>query len=129
MDNNSLAHTKWECKYHIVFAPKYRRQVIYKDIKPPAKRVVLTPKYIFPSFHTCLSRFVPDSTWSCRKRHESDVLVYCITHISQNDLPEFPSAALSSIDDATASPHSSALQIENSFCVILLKVNDTVHWE
>ena len=32
MDNNSLAHTKWECKYHIVFAPKYRRQVIYKQI-------------------------------------------------------------------------------------------------
>ena len=33
MDINSLAHTKWECKYHIVFAPKYRRQVIYKNIK------------------------------------------------------------------------------------------------
>ena len=33
MDNNSLAHTKWECKYHIVFAPKYRRQVIYKEIR------------------------------------------------------------------------------------------------
>lgn len=33
MDNNSLAHSKWECKYHIVFAPKYRRQIIYKDIK------------------------------------------------------------------------------------------------
>ena len=30
---NSLAHTKWECKYHVVFAPKYRRQVIYKDIR------------------------------------------------------------------------------------------------
>ena len=29
MDVNSLAHTKWECKYHIVFAPKYRRQVIF----------------------------------------------------------------------------------------------------
>ena len=28
MDNKSLAHTKWECKYHLVFAPKYRRQVI-----------------------------------------------------------------------------------------------------
>ena len=54
-------------------------------------------------------------------------LVYCIIHISHNDLPEFPSAVLLSIDDATASPHSSALQIENSFCVILLKVNDTVH--
>ena len=28
MDNNSLAHTKWNCKYHIVFTPKYRRQII-----------------------------------------------------------------------------------------------------
>lgn len=31
-DNNSLAHTKWNCKYHIVFAPKYRRKVIYGKI-------------------------------------------------------------------------------------------------
>ena len=29
---NSLAHSKWNCKYHIVFAPKYRRQVIYGKI-------------------------------------------------------------------------------------------------
>ena len=33
LDTSSLAHTKWECKYHIVFAPKYRRQVIYGKIK------------------------------------------------------------------------------------------------
>lgn len=33
MDKNSLAHTRWECKYHIVFAPKYRRKVIYQKIK------------------------------------------------------------------------------------------------
>lgn len=33
MDNSSLSHTKWKCKYHIVFAPKYRRQVIYGKIK------------------------------------------------------------------------------------------------
>ncbi len=33
LDTNSLAHTKWECKYHIVFAPKYRRQNIYGKIK------------------------------------------------------------------------------------------------
>ena len=32
-DLNSLAHTKWECKYHVVFAPKYRRQIIYGKIK------------------------------------------------------------------------------------------------
>ena len=33
LDTNSLAHTQWECKYHIVFAPKYRRQNIYGKIK------------------------------------------------------------------------------------------------
>ncbi len=33
MDKNTLAHTKWNCKYHIVFAPKYRRKVIYGKIK------------------------------------------------------------------------------------------------
>lgn len=31
-DINSLSHSKWNCKYHIVFAPKYRRQVIYGKI-------------------------------------------------------------------------------------------------
>lgn len=33
IDTNSLSHTTWNCKYHIVFAPKYRRQVIYGKIK------------------------------------------------------------------------------------------------
>ena len=33
LDTNSLAHTQWECKYYIVFAPKYRRQTIYGKIK------------------------------------------------------------------------------------------------
>lgn len=33
MDSESLAHTRWNCKYHIVFAPKYRRLVIYGKIK------------------------------------------------------------------------------------------------
>jgi putative transposase len=33
MNKNSLSHTSWECKYHIVFAPKYRRQIIYGKLK------------------------------------------------------------------------------------------------
>ena len=33
MDSNSLSHTRWNCKYHIVFAPKYRRKVAYGKIK------------------------------------------------------------------------------------------------
>ena len=31
--NNDLAHTKWMCKYHIVFTPKYRRKIIYNQLK------------------------------------------------------------------------------------------------
>ena len=30
-DINRLSHTSWNCKYHIVFAPKYRRKVFYKE--------------------------------------------------------------------------------------------------
>ena len=33
MDSETLAHTKWNCKYHIVFAPKYRRQIVYGKMK------------------------------------------------------------------------------------------------
>ena len=29
----SLAHTKWDCKYHVVFIPKYRKKVIYGDVR------------------------------------------------------------------------------------------------
>ncbi len=40
MDTNSLSHTKWECKYHIVFAPKFRRKVIYGKIKADVARIL-----------------------------------------------------------------------------------------
>ena len=40
MDKNTLAHTKWNCKYHIVFVPKYRRQVIYGKIKADIGQIV-----------------------------------------------------------------------------------------
>ena len=29
----SLSHTKWECKYHVVFIPKYRRKTLYKELR------------------------------------------------------------------------------------------------
>jgi len=40
MDNNSLAHTKWRCKYHIVFAPKYRRKEIYGEKKKEIGKIL-----------------------------------------------------------------------------------------
>lgn len=39
-DNNSLAHTTWNCKYHVVFAPKCRRQVIYGQIKKDIGKIL-----------------------------------------------------------------------------------------
>lgn len=40
MDSESLAHTKWNCKYHIVFAPKYRRQVIYGRLRTEIGKIL-----------------------------------------------------------------------------------------
>jgi putative transposase len=39
-DINSLAHTKWNCKYHIVFAPKYRRLVFYGKYKEAIGKIL-----------------------------------------------------------------------------------------
>ncbi|MBQ4511786.1 MAG: IS200/IS605 family transposase [Anaerolineaceae bacterium] len=40
MDDNSLAHTQWNCKYHIVFAPKFRRQIIYGRLRASIGRIL-----------------------------------------------------------------------------------------
>lgn len=40
MNNNTLAHTKWNCKYHIVFAPKYRRKVIYGELRAEIGKIL-----------------------------------------------------------------------------------------
>lgn len=39
-DIESLSHTKWRCQYHIVFAPKYRRQVIYGKLKSEIGKIL-----------------------------------------------------------------------------------------
>ena len=39
-DINSLSHTRWNCKYHIVFAPKYRRKVFYKEKKAAIGKIL-----------------------------------------------------------------------------------------
>ena len=39
-DINSLSHTKWNCKYHIVFCPKYRREEIYGQIKEDVGKIL-----------------------------------------------------------------------------------------
>ena len=38
--NNSLAHTKWMCKYHIVFTSKYRRNIIFNQYKESIAKIL-----------------------------------------------------------------------------------------
>ena len=44
-DVDSLSHTTWRCQYHVVFAPKYRRMVIYGQIKKDIGQI-LRQEYI-----------------------------------------------------------------------------------
>ena len=39
-DINSLSHTKWNCKYHFVFAPKYRRKVFYYEKRAAVGKIL-----------------------------------------------------------------------------------------
>ena len=39
-DIESLSHTKWRCQYHVVFAPKYRRQAIYGKLKAEIGKIL-----------------------------------------------------------------------------------------
>ena len=39
---NSLAHSKWNCKYHIVFAPKYRRKVFFQEKRVEVREILRT---------------------------------------------------------------------------------------
>ena len=41
-DKNSLTYTTWNCKYHIVFAPKYRRKVFYKEKRVEVGKILRT---------------------------------------------------------------------------------------
>ena len=42
MDSSSLAHCKWECQYHIVFIPKFRRKKLYGTVKDDVRDIIKT---------------------------------------------------------------------------------------
>ena len=42
MDSSSLAHSKWECQYHIVFIPKYRKKVLYGKVRDDVREIIRT---------------------------------------------------------------------------------------
>ena len=42
MDSKSLSHVKWKCQYHIVFIPKYRKKVLYGQVKADVREIIKT---------------------------------------------------------------------------------------
>ena len=70
MDNSSLAHTMWTCKYHIVFAPKYRRKIIYKKIREDLQRAMQEERGRNHSWRMLLG--------PCAYAHQHTAQVQCI---------------------------------------------------
>ncbi len=75
-DTDSLTHTTWECKYHIVFAPKYRRQVIYKDIKKDIG-VILRKLCEYKGIEIVEAQLMPDHVHMLVK---STAEIQCVTN-------------------------------------------------
>ena len=42
MDDNSLAHSRWNCQYHIVFIPKYRRKIMWGKVREDVRDIIKT---------------------------------------------------------------------------------------
>ena len=42
MDSKSLSHSKWKCQYHIVFIPKYRKKVLYGQVRQDVREIIST---------------------------------------------------------------------------------------
>ena len=99
-DINSLSHTKWDCKYHIVFAPKYRRKVFCKEKRAASNYpcAAARPYYTFTRYARnrglCPHRKNPQFYWGvtflCRKE---SALCHAIKQDErQKDGALFPSA-------------------------------------
>ena len=57
--NHSLSHTKWLCKYHVVFTPKYRRKIIYNQYRESLKEIIKT-LYGYKGVETLEGHMMPD---------------------------------------------------------------------
>ena len=61
MDNQSIQHTRWNCTYHIVFIPKYRRKIMYGANKKDLVEIIRNRQIILRSDIKLLQPF---ASWS-----------------------------------------------------------------
>ena len=60
MDNNSLSHTTWNCKYHMVFAPKFRRKIIYGELRQDMANILISMLCRRKEVHIVEAEICPD---------------------------------------------------------------------
>jgi hypothetical protein len=73
----SLNHTKWDCKYHIVFIPKGRRKVLYAQLRQHLGEVFKPLKdepYATKKAYVCYHDSKSNEWWFQRQPHASEVL-------------------------------------------------------
>lgn len=71
MSYGSLSHSRWDCKYHVVFVPKYRKRVLYGKIR----------KFLAPVFHELTGR---------RSKMSEGVMIQGHVHILIQTPPNMP---------------------------------------
>jgi len=96
-DIESLSHSKWRCQYHIVFAPKYRRQEIYGKIKADIGQILrklceqkgggnnrsqrMSGSYTYAGEYTAITERGPIHGISERKKQPDDIRPTCQSKI------------------------------------------------
>ena len=83
---NSMAHTKWTCKYHIVFTPKYRRKAIYNQYKESLRDIIkqlcsykgveIIEGHLMPDHIHMLVKALEDSLGYLQAKHEKSEILY-----------------------------------------------------
>ncbi len=113
MDINSLAHTKWNCKYHIVFAPKYRRKIIYGQLKRDIanilsmlckrKGVKIVEAEVCPNHIHMLVEIPPSisvSSFVGYLKGKSDILLCSSSRIEENSPCKSNRVEIAKVEDA-----------------------------
>lgn len=96
VDIGSLAHSKWNCKYHVVFAPKYRRMIIYNHIKTDMGKILrrlceqkgveiieaeACPDHSYADINSAKIQRVTDNGISKRKKFPDDIRSSCRSQV------------------------------------------------
>ncbi len=76
MDNNSLSHTTWNCKYHIVFVPKFRRKIIYGEPRQDIANI-LSMLYRRKEVHIVEAEICPERTHAGGNTAENECVGFC----------------------------------------------------